>query len=399
MALPESSAGLLRDRNLHVVFGITLMAIMGVASVTPVFPNISAAFEISPQATGLLITVFTVPGVLLTPVLGVLADRIGRRTTLLPSLLLFGIAGTACGFARDFEVLLALRFAQGVGAAALGALNVTLIGDLYAGGRRTAAFGWNATVLSVGAALYPAVGGSLAALGWFMPFFLPALAIPVALMVLYRLRNPEPRVQRSLRSYIRQVATAVGDREVLILMTASVATFILLYGAYLTYFPFVLSRSFGASALWIGMVMSATSVATAIAASQLGRLASRFTERRLIQAGFVLYIGAMASIPHVTSVWTLAVPVLLFGVANGINIPSILTVLTGFAPAEYRGAFMAVNGTLLRLGQTLGPVVVGAAFTGLGMHAAFYVSAILAGAMFLGLVGVLRKPDVGERPA
>jgi MFS family permease len=373
------------------------MAIMGVASVTPVFPSIADEFGISPQATGLLITVFTVPGVVLTPVLGVVADRLGRRTTLLPSLFLFGLAGAACGLARDFQLLLILRFVQGIGAAALGALNVTIIGDLYSGSRRTAAFGWNATVLSVGTALYPAIGGALAAVGWFMPFFLPVLAIPVALVVLFFLHNPEPLVKRTLRSYLMQVTMALRNREVLVLFVCGVVTFVLLYGSYLTYFPFVLKRSFGASALWIGVVMSLTSIATAVTTSQLWWLASRFSERRLIQAGFVLYVAAMAVIPFASSTWTLALPIVLFGIANGINIPSIITLLAGFAPTEYRGAFMAINGMLLRLGQTLGPVVIGAVFEAAGMRGAFYGSALLAAAMFVGLVGFLRgPPSTGE---
>ena len=52
---------------------------------------------------GLLITVFTSPGIVMTPLLGVLSDRYGRKKILVPALLLFGIAGGAC--ARDFSLL------------------------------------------------------------------------------------------------------------------------------------------------------------------------------------------------------------------------------------------------------------------------------------------------------
>lgn len=66
-------------KNLRIIFSITLMAVMGVVSVTPAFPKIVEALHISMKEIGLLITVFTFPGVLLTPVLGVLADRFGRK--------------------------------------------------------------------------------------------------------------------------------------------------------------------------------------------------------------------------------------------------------------------------------------------------------------------------------
>ena len=63
----------------------------------------------------MLIVAFTLPGALFTPVMGVLGDRVGRKKVLVPSLVLFGLAGAACGLARDFETLVALRFLQGAG--------------------------------------------------------------------------------------------------------------------------------------------------------------------------------------------------------------------------------------------------------------------------------------------
>lgn len=98
-----------KDHNLHVLFGVTLMAVLGVSSITPALPEIRDAFGVTSAQVGLLITVFTLPGIALTPVLGVLSDRHGRRKILVPALLLFGLAGGICAFARSFELLLALN--------------------------------------------------------------------------------------------------------------------------------------------------------------------------------------------------------------------------------------------------------------------------------------------------
>ena len=59
-----------RDTNLQIIFGVTLMAVLGVSSITPAFPRIVKELNITPQAVGSLITAFTLPGVLLTAVLG-----------------------------------------------------------------------------------------------------------------------------------------------------------------------------------------------------------------------------------------------------------------------------------------------------------------------------------------
>ncbi len=101
----------------------------------------------------------------------------------------------------------------------------------------------------------------------------------------------------------------------------------------------------------------------------------------------------MASVAWADTPAAFAVPVVLFGVANGINIPSLLTVLTSAAPTTHRAAFMSVNGMLLRLGQTLGPVLVGAAYRTLSLDGAFYVSAGLAVGM-LALLSAMKENAV-----
>ena len=120
-----------KDPNLHVIWLVTLMAVLGSSSVTPAFPEIRQEFGVSADQVGLLITVFTLPGVLLTAVAGALSDRVGRRKILIPSLMLFGLAGGACALAPTFEMLLVLRTLQGFGAAALGAMNVTVLVSKY----------------------------------------------------------------------------------------------------------------------------------------------------------------------------------------------------------------------------------------------------------------------------
>ena len=116
MKREEKEVLLYHDTNLQTVFAVTLIAVLGVSSISPAFPEIQEAFGISKPTVGLLIVVFTLLGVLFTPVLGVLAeDRFGRERFLVPSLLLFGIAGGVCTLARDFNLLLTLRFLQGIG--------------------------------------------------------------------------------------------------------------------------------------------------------------------------------------------------------------------------------------------------------------------------------------------
>lgn len=351
---------------------------MGVASIAPALPKMARVLDVSNEQIGLLITFFTLPGIFLTPMLGVLADRIGRKTIVVPSLFIFALSGTACAYAPDFTWLLVLRFIQGIGGAPLGALNVTLIGDLYSGNRRATAMGYNSSVLSIGTASYPAVGGALALLGWYFPFYLPLLAIPAGLFVIFFLDNPEPGNAVSLKEYLGNVLDTIKSPTVIGLFAANFLTFIMLYGGYLTYFPILMDERFGKSSFLIGIILSGASFVTAFTSAQLGKLAARFSESNLIITAAGIYVTVFAMIPFIENIWGLLLPIALFGFAQGINIPSVFNLLTYQAPSEYRAAFLSVNWTVLRGGQATGPALLGIIYGLVGLTGTFLFAAVVA---------------------
>ena len=384
----DRSSPVHRDPNLRVIFGVTLVAVMGVSSISPAFPRIARALDVPAAQIGLLITAFTLPGIVFRPILGALADRWGRKVVLIPSLFLFGIAGGACALARDFEILLLLRFVQGLGVASLNSLAATVIGDLYSGLTRATAMGYNASVLSIGTASYPLLGGALAAFGWNYPFVLPLVAIPIGVLVITTLDAPEPETEEPMRDYLRGVWRSVADPDAIRLFGLTTATFVILFGVYVNYMPVLLGTAFGASSWLIGLLMSATSLSTAITSMQMGRISRRWSEPTLIRAAFALYALALATVPFTPSIGWLVIPALVFGVAQGINIPSLLTLLTGLAPMAQRGMFMSVNGMFLRLGQTVGPLAAGAIFAWGGTDGVFALGAMLAATLFAVILAV-----------
>jgi MFS family permease len=371
------------NTNLRLIFGVTLMAVLGVSSITPAFPVIIEKLDITPQSIGMLITVFTLPGIVMTPLLGVLADRFGRKRILVPSMMLFGIAGVVCALARDYNLLLFFRFLQGIGAASLGSLNVTLIGDLFSGNDRTAAMGYNASVLSVGTASYPAIGGILASVGWYYPFVLPIIAVPLGFLVLFSLKNPEPENQQNFKDYMKAAWTSIKKRQVILLLIVSTITFIILYGSFLTYFPILAGGSFKANPVTIGLLMSAMSLITAASSSQLGRITKILSKKTLIKVTYLFYGLGLVIFTMIPKIGLLLIPIVIFGIGHGLNFPSIQTLLAGMAPLEYRGAFMSINGMVLRLGQTLGPVFMGLIFTVWGIKGTFLAGAGFSAAAFL----------------
>ncbi len=380
-----------KNRNLYIIFGITLAAMMGVASITPAFPDIIKHFGISPQQVGGLIVAFTLPGVFLTPFTGMLADRYGRKVVLVPSLFLFGIAGFACMFAPGFYWLLALRFLQGVGASSLSSMNITLVGDLFEGKQRTAVMGYNASVLSIATASYPALGGLIAIFGWKYIFALPILAIPLGFCVIRCLNNPEPKNKASLRSYFGRVWKTVNQQTVWGLLILNFVIFLILYGTYLTYFPLMMEKRLGADSSHIGLMMSLMSITTAGVSSQLTRINQLLRLKQQLIIGSSAYLIATLLMMNADTYGALAVSVFVFGIGHGIIIPSIQNMMVGFAAINERAAFMSLNSMVLRAGQTFGPLMVGLIYVTSGLKATFLSGAAMAFIMLVIIFSMVKS--------
>ena len=117
-----------------------------------------------------------------TPISGSLADTLGRKPVLLVSIAVFLVASAACGFADSMPQLIAFRFVQGVGAAGINTMVVTLAGDLYTVRERGRVQAYLASVWGVSSVLGPLIGGLLVAyvdwswVFWFnIPFGIAAL--------------------------------------------------------------------------------------------------------------------------------------------------------------------------------------------------------------------------------
>lgn len=367
-----------RDANLWLLFAVTMVAVGNVSSVAPAFPTVVDVFDISRVQVGWVVTAYSLPGILTAPLAGVLADRLGRKRVLVPVLLVFGLAGGACALARSFSVLLGLRVLQGAAAAPLVGLAVTIIGDRYEGATRTTAIGYNATALNVGTASYPAIGGTLAAIAWFWPFALPLLALPVGAAVAWRLDVPVVERAQSLSDYRTVARNRLTDPEVLGVLAINFGVYILIFGAFLTYVPELLDERFGAPPEVAGVVLAVASVSSGLTATQLGQLSLIVSKERLIQGSLLINAFALLLIPLAPAPWGVGAASMLSGVAQGLNQPALQTRLTELASDASRGVILSLNGMVLRLGQAVGPLLLGGALVLGGLDAVFFAAAGVA---------------------
>ncbi len=367
----------LKNKQLWLIFSITTIAVMGVASFMAAYPKIADHFRVSPDRVALISTIFTLPGLLLTPIFGVIADKIGRKQILVPALLLFGIAGSSIIFVNNFNLFLACIFLQGMGAAPLGALNVTLISDKFSGSDRIAALGYNGTILNLSTTIYPFLGGILAGFGWYYPFFLPLLAIIVMFPILFFLQD-EHANKLNFSDYFSAFSSTLKNKKVLAILSIAVITFLILFGTLISFLPFLIAGMGIKNPIFIGLQVATMSVMAAISSSQLKRINKYLSQKQLLIIAFILYGISSFLVIFFEQPWLLFISSSIYGIGHGVNIPSLISILSQTVPKEQLAGFMSLHRASSLLGQTTAPIIFAIFYRSFGIHSTFILGAILA---------------------
>ena len=373
-----SKTSIFLNHNFQIACGLSLTIMMMVAAIAPAFPGIMQYFNIDEKSVGMLITAFSIPSFIFGPLGGIIADRLGRKRVMVTSLLSLAIFGGACSFAPNFLTLIILRILQGIGSAPMASIGVTIISDIFSGNDRARALGFNNTMMYIGYIIYPILGGALAGIAWNYPFLLFFLALPLAIIVLLYLKVPEPEVSQPLSIYLGATLKYLKSWKVIWLFAATIMTYILLYGALLVYFIILLSDKFGATPFITGLFVSLVGLCTAVTSTQQGRLSSKLSSRTIVMCAFLLYAISVAIVPIMPGMWLCLISPLLFGIAHGMNLPSLTLIASKVAPLENRAGFMALQTTMIPLGMTLAAPVVGLFNRTAGMDCAFYLTAAIA---------------------
>lgn len=382
-----------RDALVPVVWAVTLTGILSNTLVAPALPEIGEHFGVGAVGVALVVAFASLPGVVVAPVIGVLADRFGRRTVLLPCLALFGAGGAVGMVAPGFAILLGGRFLQGLGAAGLVNLAVVILGDRFEGMERARAIGRNAAVLTVGLGVLPVAGGLLAQVGtWRLSFAPYSLAFVVALAAARVLPPDRPAEVPPLREQLSGARPYLSDPRNLAMTTVGFLAFLLVFGLGLTVLPLDLDRRFGVGSATRGLLLGLPALSSVVVSLRIGPLTQRHGTWRLVLWGFAVLSTGYAVVAASPVAGLVGFGTLLWGLGEGLTIVPLQAYAAGLAPAAQRGVVVAVWVAAVRAGQTVGPPLAGAVVSATGTRAAFVAGSVAAAAVAaVGALGYRRR--------
>ena len=367
-----------RSRALSIVYAASISLMMGVNFIQPALPALTVPFGVSDSALSLIMTLFTAPAIVLSPIFGVIADLYGRRLLLGGGLIVFGIFGTAMAFAPSFGWLLAFRTLQGIGFSAVIPLTIVLIGDLLEGEQEIGGQGLKVFLDRVGYMVFPPLGGLLASIAWFWPFVFYILTIPVGFAAL--LWMPETKGKENndgTMAYLGDILRLTRHPRLVIAFSAGFLRFFLDYG-FLTYFPLFLVRTHGISTATAGILYVFFSIGAMITASQAGRIAAGRDKANILFVAFVISGAAVALVPSVPGLWLVGGALFFYGLANGVISPMQKSLLTQNAPAELRGGIVSFDRLIQQVSKTTSTSIVGLLLVSASLSTIFWFLGILS---------------------
>ncbi|MGW0521845.1 MFS transporter [Crossiella sp. NPDC003009] len=306
---------------------------------------------------GGLLALYDGAEVVLKPVFGSLADRVGGKPVLLGGLIAFAVASGLYAVADSPGWLWAARLGQGAAASAFSPSASAMVARLNPAARRGRAFGSYGFYKSIGYTLGPLLGGVLAWAGglWLLFTVMAACAAAVAVWAAVAVPAVPPLPRR--RQTVADLARRLTDRSFLAPVTAlAAATAALSVGV--GFLP-VSGAAAGLGAIATGAAVSVLAATAAIVQPTAGRAldAGRLTTRTGLRAGLLLTAAGLAAaiLPGLLGVLLAAA---LIGAGTGLITPLGFAALAAATPEERMGQTMGAAEVGRELGDAGGPLLV-----------------------------------------
>ncbi|UTP40940.1 MFS transporter [Phenylobacterium sp. LH3H17] len=434
-------------RPLHAIAAVlaaTVLVVLDASIVNVALPTLARALDVTPGASVLVVTAYQLALVTALLPCAALGESLGFRKVFIAGVSVFTAASALCALSPSLPWLVAARFVQGLGGAAVMSLGVALLRQVVPDKSLGAAIGWNATAVALASAAGPSIGALiLSEWGWPCLF---AVNLPVGAAVLLAGRGLPRRqgtrrrldlVSAALNATVFAGLVAGADLlltqagvSIVLFAAAALALLLLLrregpkaaplvpldllrgasfrisvitsvccfvgQAAALLALPFLLHHDLGQTTLMTGLYMTPWPLTVAVTAQAAGWLSDRVPTAWLCGLGGVvmaLGLAGAAASPATLGPVALAPFVVVCGLGFGLfQTPNNRSMFL-IAPPERSGAAGGLQGTARLTGQIAGAVLMTLIFTTFPLAAAPRVGLGIAAAFALagGLISLLRS--------
>ena len=345
--------------------------------VSPIFSIYVNSVTGSAMLTGLVLSLTTMAGIFLNIPFGILMGRLRMKRVLQVTLLAYAGLAVLYPLANTFVLLLLLSVARGIASSFLWLTSwayVLSYAEKEVKGKETAFF---SDMNDLASAVSPVLGGFIALLSFFYPFYLLSITSLLALGVATAFLHESPAPERTswkvqLATLFRYVRDPRFVKTVLL-----VVTFYALINIYYGFLAILLNGE-GLAIYWIGIILTVALVPAVALEVPIGNLIDRWGIRRTLAVAVVLSAFSALLLPLSGNIAFALVVVTAFTVSYTAIFIALYSRMSDVIQHD-KVAMTGAIATFKDLGYTIGPLSAGLLIPLLGIHNTF----LIAGGAFL----------------
>jgi MFS family permease len=362
----------------------------------PLFPLYTISLGASLGMLGLITAVLGLARLASALPVGMLSDRLDRKTVLVGGMITFALSFVLYALAPTAALLAVPRTLQAIAMVATFPLGIAYIGDVVERRDRGAAIGVYTAAMGSGFAVGPLLGSWVGSVAGYPAAYLTGAVIAVvgaaygaARLVRTKVKSVETPTAPRLVDVPALVALARHPAMVMACV-ANIAMTLSMTGAIFTYFP-VYARGVGISTVAIGSLFAWRSIASASGRIPMGPLSSRLPAHWTLAAVLVVEAAIDLAISRTASPLVLTALLILEGIGFGVFLVSGQMAVAATAAQTNRGAAVGLFWMAGSIGDFFGPIALGFIAQERGLVAVFQTVAVsvIVGAVLVAGLGIM----------
>ena len=327
---------------------------------TPLLPIFAVALGASDALLGFIVSVSTLTGMMLKPLVGLLSDRWGRRSWLVIGTCFFALTPFIYWFVETPQQLVVVRIIHGLATAIYGPVTLAYIAG-RSKKRLAEKLGWFGLAKEGGYVVGPLLAGwLLLSLSPQLVFTIIGLLSSLAFIPVLMLPEPEATAKENLEwctQLRRALKTSRQSASIWFAGGLEATNYIVLY-ALKAFLP-IYALSIGINVAVVGTFFALQEGVDMLLRPLSGRLSDRLGYLRSTALGMAGLSFAVLLAIHAQSSLTLLASALLIGAAQAVIFPAILALVSFQVDRANLGFSLGLVGSLSNAGKVIGPVATG----------------------------------------
>lgn len=370
------------NKQFYVLYFNIFLVFLGIGLIVPVLPVYLKDLGLKGSDLGILVAVFALAQMFISPFGGTLADKLGKKLIICIGLLLFAISEFLFAISHSFTLLIVSRILGGFSAGMVMPGVTGLIADISPAGDKAKNFGYMSAIINSGFILGPGLGGFLAEFSHRLPFFVAGFSGILALILsIILIHNPKKATTAGFTNYQPEILNKINWK---VFLTPIILTLVLAFGlsSFETLFPLYTADKAHYSPLDISIAITGGGIAGAVfQVFFFDKFMKYFSELNFITYALIYSAIVLVGLTITQSYWGIMIVSFIVFIGFDMIRPAITNYFSNIA-GDRQGFAGGLNSTFTSMGNFIGPLVAGSLFD-VNFEFPLYMSVVV---MILGII-------------